>query len=144
MVWLFSSESSITRFLSANQSSPSANQSIDSWSDTSSLRAWNERPRAIMRLETLLSFICLFSWLLIHSNWLSSLRLPSLNNAVSNYLLPFTGISHGSVVGGVIGAKKPVFDIWGNTVNEASRMDSTGVLDHLQVSSFRHFSGLNH
>lgn len=44
-----------------------------------------------------------------------------------------SGISHGSVVGGVIGAKKPVFDIWGNTVNEASRMDSTGVLDHLQV-----------
>jgi hypothetical protein len=44
-----------------------------------------------------------------------------------------TGISHGSVVGGVIGAKKPVFDIWGNTVNEASRMDSTGILDQLQV-----------
>ncbi|KAI1290360.1 Adenylate cyclase type 8 [Halotydeus destructor] len=43
------------------------------------------------------------------------------------------GISHGAVVGGVIGAKKPVYDIWGNTVNEASRMDSTGVLDRIQV-----------
>ena len=37
------------------------------------------------------------------------------------------------MVGGVIGAKKPVYDIWGNTVNEASRMDSTGVLDRIQV-----------
>lgn len=36
-------------------------------------------------------------------------------------------------MGGVIGAKKPVFDIWGNTVNEASRMDSTGQLDQIQV-----------
>lgn len=43
------------------------------------------------------------------------------------------GISHGSVVGGVIGAKKPVYDIWGNTVNEASRMDSTGLMDQIQV-----------
>lgn len=33
----------------------------------------------------------------------------------------------------MIGARKPVYDIWGNTVNEASRMDSTGALDHIQV-----------
>lgn len=43
------------------------------------------------------------------------------------------GITHGPLVGGVIGAKQPVYDIWGNTVNEASRMDSTGILDHIQV-----------
>ncbi len=36
------------------------------------------------------------------------------------------------LVSGVIGATKPVFDIWGDTVNEASRMDSTGVLGHIQ------------
>lgn len=46
------------------------------------------------------------------------------------------GITHGTLVGGVIGAKKPVYDVWGNTVNEASRMDSTGNLDHIQVSFF--------
>jgi class 3 adenylate cyclase len=36
-------------------------------------------------------------------------------------------------VGGVIGARKPVYDIWGNTVNVASRMDSTGTMGQIQV-----------
>lgn len=45
-----------------------------------------------------------------------------------------SGISCGPVVAGVIGARKPCFDVWGNTVNEASRMDSTGVPDSLQVT----------
>jgi adenylate cyclase 8 len=37
------------------------------------------------------------------------------------------------LVGGVIGARKPVYDIWGDTVNEASRMDSTGQMGKIQV-----------
>lgn len=44
------------------------------------------------------------------------------------------GINHGPLVAGVIGARKPQFDIWGNTVNVASRMDSTGVIGEIQVS----------
>lgn len=43
------------------------------------------------------------------------------------------GINIGPVVAGVIGARKPQYDIWGNAVNVASRMDSTGVLDQIQV-----------
>ncbi|CAB0016982.1 unnamed protein product [Nesidiocoris tenuis] len=43
------------------------------------------------------------------------------------------GISSGPLVGGVIGARKPVYDVWGNTVNEASRMDSTGKMGRIQV-----------
>uniref|UniRef100_A0A9J7YMB5 Adenylate cyclase type 8 n=2 Tax=Cyprinus carpio TaxID=7962 RepID=A0A9J7YMB5_CYPCA len=43
------------------------------------------------------------------------------------------GMAHGSVVAGVIGAKKPQYDIWGKTVNLASRMDSTGVSGKIQL-----------
>lgn len=43
------------------------------------------------------------------------------------------GLNIGPVVAGVIGARKPQYDIWGNTVNVASRMDSTGVPERIQV-----------
>ncbi|RWS13387.1 adenylate cyclase type 8-like protein, partial [Dinothrombium tinctorium] len=59
--------------------------------------------------------------------------LEEVNKHSFNNFKLRVGISFGSLVGGVIGAKKPVYDIWGNTVNEASRMDSTGTLDHIQV-----------
>ena len=45
-----------------------------------------------------------------------------------------SGMNVGPVVAGVIGARKPHYDIWGNTVNVASRMDSTGVPEFIQVS----------
>lgn len=44
------------------------------------------------------------------------------------------GISHGKVMAGVIGSSKPLYDIWGNSVNMASRMDSCGVAGKIQVS----------
>ena len=35
---------------------------------------------------------------------------------------------------GVVGAQKPQYDIWGNTVNVASRMESTGQMGKIQVN----------
>ncbi|XP_076330017.1 adenylate cyclase type 1-like [Tachypleus tridentatus] len=61
-------------------------------------------------------------------------RLANINqNSYNNFMLR-VGLSVGPVVAGVIGAKKPQYDIWGNTVNVASRMDSTGLPNHTQVT----------
>ncbi len=44
------------------------------------------------------------------------------------------GIHCGPIVAGVIGSKKFIYDVWGDTVNVASRMESLGVPGRVQVS----------
>ncbi|XP_041642524.1 adenylate cyclase type 7 isoform X2 [Cheilinus undulatus] len=61
-------------------------------------------------------------------------KLDGINRHSFNSFRLRVGINHGPVIAGVIGARKPQYDIWGNTVNVASRMESTGELGKIQVT----------
>ncbi|XP_049855200.1 adenylate cyclase type 3 [Schistocerca gregaria] len=70
--------------------------------------------------------------------------LQSINEQSFNHFVLKMGINHGPITAGVIGARKPHYDIWGNSVNVASRMESTGKAGCIQVTDetmeiLRHF-----
>ncbi|KAJ8973006.1 hypothetical protein NQ317_000395 [Molorchus minor] len=81
-----------------------------------------ERHVTSATLETLLCFA---------SNMFKQLKLYNRMNLQNCQLR--IGISHGPIVAGVVGSKKPLYDIWGDPVNMASRMDSTGLPSRIQV-----------
>ncbi|XP_065344542.1 adenylate cyclase type 3-like [Cloeon dipterum] len=60
--------------------------------------------------------------------------LTSINEQSFNHFVLKMGINHGPITAGVIGARKPHYDIWGNSVNVASRMESTGKAGCIQVT----------
>ncbi|XP_055438344.1 adenylate cyclase type 6 isoform X4 [Bubalus kerabau] len=60
-------------------------------------------------------------------------QMKHINEHSFNNFQMKIGLNMGPVVAGVIGARKPQYDIWGNTVNVSSRMDSTGVPDRIQL-----------
>ncbi len=43
------------------------------------------------------------------------------------------GFNYGPVTSGVVGSQKMLYDIWGDTVNVASRMDSTGAINKIHM-----------
>ena len=73
---------------------------------------------------------------------LAGLKMQHFTNGfneekIKNGLLPWhlrLGIHTGRVVAGVIGSKKFAYDIWGDTVNTASRMESSGEIGKVNIS----------
>ncbi|MGI8830208.1 MAG: adenylate/guanylate cyclase domain-containing protein [Candidatus Limnocylindria bacterium] len=45
------------------------------------------------------------------------------------------GVATGPVIAGVIGQRRVLFDLWGDTVNTAARMESAGVPGRIQVAA---------
>ena len=69
-----------------------------------------------------------------HAEALASMALDMLEYSERGPLTFRIGINSGPAVAGVIGTKKFQYDIWGDTVNTASRMESQGQPGKVQVS----------
>lgn len=61
-------------------------------------------------------------------------ELQKYNERTQSNIKLRIGIHTGPAVAGVIGVKKFIYDIWGDSVNIASRMESTGLPGEIQVS----------
>lgn len=63
-----------------------------------------------------------------------AILIPSTDQNVRDKLQIRIGINTGKVVAGVIGTHKFIYDLWGDTVNVSSRMESSGEPGRIQVS----------
>ena len=66
------------------------------------------------------------------------LALERFNRSQNQTFQIRVGIHSGALVAGVIGTKKYVYDVWGDTVNTASRMESNCLPGEIQVSETTH------
>ncbi len=61
-------------------------------------------------------------------------RKSELLNESKQFFEMRVGIHTGPVIAGIVGIKKFQYDIWGNTVNIASRMESSGFIEKVNIS----------
>lgn len=74
-----------------------------------------------------------------HAAAMAQMALEMLAFQVPNNRLRFRiGMSSGPAVAGVIGTAKFQYDVWGDTVNTASRMESHGIPGKIQISPTSH------
>ena len=61
-------------------------------------------------------------------------RFPSHCNRIGHVISVRVGVHTGEVVAGIVGNRKPVYDVFGESVCMASRMESTGLDSEVQIS----------
>ena len=65
------------------------------------------------------------------------IAIPSSLSASATFDIRI-GINTGPVVAGVVGTKKFAYDIWGDTVNIASRMESNSESGRINITEYTH------
>jgi class 3 adenylate cyclase/predicted metal-dependent HD superfamily phosphohydrolase len=69
--------------------------------------------------------------------WITHLKKEFISKG-EDYLDLKVGIHTGEATAGVVGRKRFAYDVWGNTVNVAHRMEETGVIEKVNISGRTH------